>query len=146
MIITFSAILFSLVFLFRGLQKNNIFLFHIVTMIAIAYYCEYQLGWKVFPFSKNSFLLFIIFHLPLINIFTFFAYGKDKSYAKRGEWRIPEIQLHTLEILGGTIGAFVGQKFFHHKNKKKSFLAIFWVTTIAQVFILYYIAKYFYWI
>ena len=70
------------------------------------------------------------------------AYGRDKYCAKHGKWRIPEIQLHTLELMGGTIGAILGQKIFHHKNKKKSYLATFWATVIIQLGIIFFILKY----
>jgi len=142
MTITFATILFSLFFLFKGLQKNIFFLLYTVTMILIAYWCENYLGWRVSFFGKTSLLLFVLFHFPFINLFTFFAYGRDKRLAQRGEWRIPEIQLHTLELLGGTIGAICGQKIFHHKNKKKSYMATFFATIILQVGIILYILHY----
>ena len=142
MIITFSTILFSFLLIFRGVKKNAFFILYLVSMILSAYLAENYLGWKVALFSKTSFLLFILFHLPLINLFTFWAYGRDKYLAKKHEWRIPEIQLHTLEILGGTIGAFIGQKVFKHKYKKKSFLATFWATVVIQISLIIFILKY----
>ena len=107
------------------------------------YFLENYQGWRVALFSKNALMLFVLFHLPLINLFTFLAYGRDKGLAKRGEWRIPEIQLHTLELLGGTIGAILGQKIFHHKNKKKTYLATFWFVVLLQLGVIFYILKYF---
>jgi uncharacterized membrane protein YsdA (DUF1294 family) len=142
MVITFSAILFSLLFLFKGLQKNFFFIFYVFTMILTAYYCENKLGWHVKIFNKAAFLIFLLFHLPYINFFTFAAYGKDKRAAQKGEWRIPEIQLHTLELLGGTIGAFIGQKFFHHKNKKKSYMATFFANVFLQICLIVFIINY----
>ena len=111
-------------------------------MLGFAYLCESYSGWHVSPYSNVAFLLFALFHLPLINIFTFAMYGIDKKRAKNGEWRIPEIQIHSMELLGGTIGAYIGQRFFHHKNKKKSFLATFWAVLFIQTAIIFYIIKY----
>lgn len=125
MTITFATLIFAFLFLFKGVQKNTIFLLYATAMVLTAYYCENNLGWRVRPFTKVAFMLFVLFHLPMINLFTFLAYGKDKRSAQRGEWRIPEIQLHTMELMGGTIGAIAGQKFFHHKNKKKAYMATF---------------------
>lgn len=142
MIITFSTILFVLFFAFKGLQKNVFFILYAVSMIFAAYWCENYLGWRISLFGKTAFLLFVLFHLPLINIFTFLAYGRDKSLAKHNEWRIPEVHLHTLELLGGTIGAFLGQKIFHHKNKKKSYMATFFATIVIQVGVVVLILKY----
>lgn len=139
MILTFSTILFSFLFLFKGLQKNTFFILYAAAMISAAYWCENNLGWRVVAFNKQAFLLFILFHLPLINLFTFFAYGRDKKCAQRGEWRIPEVQLHTLELLGGTLGAIAGQKIFHHKNKKKSYMATFFAAVFIQIGIVLYI-------
>lgn len=141
MIITFATLIFTFLFLFKGVQKNTFFIFYALTMVGIAFYCENYLGWHLRLFGKSTFMLFFLFHFPLINLFTFLAYGRDKQCAKRGEWRIPEVQLHTLELLGGTIGALAGQKFFHHKNKKKTYMATFLAATLLQLGILYYIVK-----
>ena len=142
MIITFSAILFTFLFLFQGVRKNSFFLLYAFSMIFCAYFAENHLGWRVILFSKTSFLLFILFHIPLINIFCFFAYGRDKHLAKTGGWRIPEIQIHTLELLGGTLGAIMGQKVFRHKTKKKSYRATFFATIVIQLGIVFFILKY----
>ena len=142
MVITFSAVLFTLFVVFKGLQKNVFFLLYSASMILSAYWCENRLGWRVVPFGKVSFLTFILFHFPLINLFTFGAYGRDKKLAQRGEWRIPEIHLHTLELLGGTIGAIVGQKFFRHKYKKRSYMVTFFATIIIQLGLIVYILHY----
>jgi len=143
MTITFACILFGFVFLFSGVRKNTFFILYMMSMIGLAYILETYWGWRVRLFSKNAFLLFLLFHIPLINLFTFFAYGRDKYCAKNNLWRIPEIQLHTMEILGGTIGAIVAQKFFHHKNKKKSYMATFFATIIIQIGVIFYILNYF---
>lgn len=142
MIITFAALIFAFLFLFKGVQKNTFFLFYTVSMIAAAFYCENYLRWHVTPFAKSAFLLFILFHILFINLFTFLAYGKDKRCAKRGEWRIPETQLHTLELLGGIIGAIAGQKIFHHKNKKKAYMATFFAAIFIQLSIVFLILRY----
>ena len=142
MVITFSVVLFTLFFIFRGLQRNVFFLFYSTSMILSAYWCENHLGFHFVPFSKASFLIFVLFHFPLINLFTFWAYGRDKKLAQRGEWRIPEAHLHTLELLGGTIGAIAGQKIFHHKYKKRSYMATFFATIIIQLGLIVYILHY----
>jgi hypothetical protein len=45
----------------------------------------------------------------------------DKSYAKKGARRIPEKTLLLWAFLGGSIGAFLGMKVFHHKTLKPKF-------------------------
>ena len=62
-------------------------------------------------------LKYVLYYLAAINLITFFVYGIDKWRAKRGAWRIPEKTLFLLPILGGSIGAIIGMKAFHHKTK-----------------------------
>ena len=56
-----------------------------------------------------------------INVLTFFVYGIDKWKAKRSKWRIPEATLLLLAVLGGSIGAILGMKVWHHKTLHKKF-------------------------
>lgn len=60
-----------------------------------------------------------------INILAFLFYGLDKLKARRKSWRIPELNLILLGILGGGLGSLAAMVFFHHKlNKKKFFLGV----------------------
>ena len=63
----------------------------------------------------------IIAYLLGINIVTFIIYGIDKLKAKKGWWRIPEATLLLLALVGGSIGAWVGMKVWHHKTMHKKF-------------------------
>ena len=63
----------------------------------------------------------IIIYLLVINIATFFTYGIDKWKAKKSKWRIREASLLTLAVLGGSIGAWLGMKVWHHKTMHKKF-------------------------
>lgn len=65
----------------------------------------------------QNLLQYILYYLAAINVVTFFVYGIDKRRAKKGAWRISEKTLFLLPILGGSIGAIAGMKFFHHKTK-----------------------------
>ena len=55
--------------------------------------------------------------LLAINLVTFAVYGADKRRAKRGAWRVPEKTLFLLPLLGGSVGALLGMRVFHHKTK-----------------------------
>lgn len=56
-------------------------------------------------------------YLVLMNLVTFWVYGADKRWARRGRWRVPERTLFLLPLLGGSIGALLGMRVFHHKTK-----------------------------
>ena len=65
-------------------------------------------------------------YLLLINLLTFLIFGLDKWKAKRKEKnervrRVPEKTLFLLSALGGSIGALLGMKAFHHKTLHKTF-------------------------
>lgn len=65
--------------------------------------------------------MILIYWLILVNLAAFILYGMDKSYAKKGARRIPEKTLLLWAFLGGSIGAFLGMKIFHHKTLKPKF-------------------------
>lgn len=56
-------------------------------------------------------------YLLLINGVGFLLMGIDKRRAKRGAWRISEKSLFLTPLLGGTVGAILGMRVFHHKTK-----------------------------
>ena len=55
--------------------------------------------------------------LAVINLLTFIVYGADKRRARKGKWRVPEKTLFLLPLLGGSIGALLGMRVFHHKTR-----------------------------
>ena len=63
----------------------------------------------------------ILIYVVIINVVTFFIYGIDKWKAKKSRWRIREAALLGLAVLGGSIGAWVGMKVWHHKTLHKKF-------------------------
>lgn len=63
----------------------------------------------------------VLIYLVAINIVTFFVYGIDKWKAKRSKWRIEESTLLWWAAAGGSIGALLGMKAWHHKTMHKKF-------------------------
>ena len=63
----------------------------------------------------------VLIYLAVINLVTFFMYGIDKWKAKKSKWRIRETALLGLAVLGGSIGAWLGMKVWHHKTQHKKF-------------------------
>ena len=78
--------------------------------------------------------------LIIINLVTFFVFGVDKWKAKRKETRestrrVPERTLFLLAILGGSAGALLGMKAWHHKTLHKTFRFGIPVILILQILI-----------
>ena len=69
----------------------------------------------------NTPILTLIALLALLNLITFIVYGIDKYKARTGKWRISESTLLLLAIMGGSIGALLGIKVWHHKTMHKKF-------------------------
>ena len=63
----------------------------------------------------------ILYYLVAVNITTLLVYGIDKLKAKKSKWRIPESTLLFLAVIGGSIGALLGMKIWHHKTMHKKF-------------------------
>ena len=68
-----------------------------------------------------SFLPVILIYLAVVNMVAFFMYGIDKRKAKRAKWRIPEATLLGIAVIGGSIGAWLGMKVWHHKTMHNKF-------------------------
>lgn len=81
----------------------------------------------------------ILGYLVIINIVTFVVYGIDKWKAKRGNWRISEATLLMLAVIGGTIGALLGMKVWHHKTMHKKFKYGVPLIFFIQVFLVCYL-------
>lgn len=141
MVITFSAILIGLLAFFRPLQKNKFYMLHAAIVILSAYYVETHY-FRASIFGTKTLLLFLVFHLVSVNITTFVAYYLDKRAAVRHAWRVPENTLHTLEFLGGWLGALLAQKIFRHKTSKKSFRHMFLLMIFLEFLAIYIILSY----
>lgn len=63
----------------------------------------------------------LAYYLLAINVVAFIMYGIDKYKTKKAKWRIPEATLLLLDVLGGSIGAWIGMKVWHHKTMHKKF-------------------------
>jgi uncharacterized membrane protein YsdA (DUF1294 family) len=67
-----------------------------------------------------------------ITLVTFAAHGWDKYRAQTASSRVPEVTLHLLTLLGGTLGALAGRSRFHHKTRKQTFRVVFWAIVAFQ--------------
>ncbi len=64
---------------------------------------------------------------------TFLVYGYDKACAVAGAWRVPEANLHLLELLGGWPGALLAQDYYRHKRSKQSYQIVYWAIVALHV-------------
>ena len=75
----------------------------------------------------------------LLNLVSFLLFGLDKWKAMHGRWRIPESTLLLSAALGGSTGAFLGMKMFHHKTRKAKFYLGVPALWIIQVILRWYL-------
>jgi len=142
MVLAFAAILFGLAVLVPLLQRNRFYLLNSALVVGSAWFVETHIFRIRDIFSYKTVLLFLVFHIVCINITTFIAYGADKKAAIRGQWRVPERDLHTLEFLGGWMGAWLAQKFFRHKTVKKSYQRMYKLMIVMEFAALWCILKF----
>ena len=72
--------------------------------------------------SMKDYQHIVLIYLVIINVVTFFMYGIDKWRARKSKWRIKETTLLGMAVLGGSIGAWLGMKAWHHKTMHKKFI------------------------
>ena len=97
----------------------------------------------------------LLYYLIVINIVTFLVYGIDKwrptsgrllptgrKKAKQGSWRISEATLLILAVIGGSIGALLGMKVWHHKTMHKKFKYGLPLILMAQIALIYFICNF----
>ena len=92
-----------------------------------------------------------LYYLIVINVVTFLVYGIDKWKAKQGSScrasdhrssrRISETTLLTLAVIGGSIGALLGMKVWHHKTLHKKFKYGLPLILLAQIALIYLICR-----
>lgn len=83
-------------------------------------------GFSTVAFLFGSPWRFAMTWLVVINLVTFLVFGFDKLKAKWKEKhetvrRVPEKTLFFLSAIGGSLGALLGMRVFHHKTLHKSF-------------------------
>lgn len=81
-------------------------------------------------------MLFLAYGL-VVNLITFLTFAWDKRRAENNKRRIPEKQLHTLTLIGGSIGAWFAIFRLRHKNRKFSFLIITILISIVHLGLIY---------
>ena len=86
----------------------------------------------------------IMGYLLIVNVLAFIIYGFDKYQARKAGRRIPEATLLIWAGIGGSIGAWMGMKLWHHKTLYKKFkYGIPILITMQVAFVVYMYTNYF---
>ena len=88
--------------------------------------------------SNPTALHVALIYLAVINVVTFFMYGIDKWKARKSKWRISEATLLLMAAIGGSVGAWLGMKVWHHKTLHKKFrygIPLILITQLALLFL-----------
>lgn len=62
-------------------------------------------------------------YLAIINIFAFALTAYDKHAAKAGKWRVRELTLIAVSIVGGAVAMLLAMMLMRHKTRKLKFMA-----------------------
>jgi len=120
------------------MQRRRPVLFHMLVSLILA--SLLALGtWRLFHLSWNwpAALWAWVFGITLT---TFAYYGWDKRQARRDGARVPEMVLHMLALIGGSLGAYAGMQLFRHKTLKGRFRLMFWLIALLQMGLLIWLA------
>jgi uncharacterized membrane protein YsdA (DUF1294 family) len=85
-------------------------------------------AWKVFVQYDFAWVMVVY---GLASLISFVMYRADKQAAQNSQRRMPEKNLHMVELLGGWPGAAVAQVVFRHKSRKIQYQQFF----VAIIFI-----------
>jgi uncharacterized membrane protein YsdA (DUF1294 family) len=113
-------------------KTETTLLFAIVPLLIVGFIFSQA----IVPLSENAYSVWLV----AWGIATFVTYGMDKLLARLGWWRVPEILLHVLAVVGGFAGGWLGMLIFWHKVRKTSFWVVLFVSTLihgAAVYWLY---------
>lgn len=91
-------------------------------------YSLFSLHWFLGWFLSASVVAFVLF-------------GFDKQSARMGRLRVPELVLHGMAFVGGSFGALLGMRVFHHKTAKREFRVVMWLIVFVQCAIALYLHR-----
>jgi uncharacterized membrane protein YsdA (DUF1294 family) len=83
----------------------------------------------------------LLYYFVCVNVLTFLVYGIDKSKARQGKWRISEATLLLFAVIGGSIGAWLGMRVWHHKTMHKKFKYGIPAILMIHIIIIGYLSK-----
>ena len=81
----------------------------------------------------------IISYIVSINVIAFVLYGYDKMISNTDKTRVPEVVLHLVSLVGGSLAALFAQNLFRHKINKYKFKLIFWFIVFIQAVLIWFV-------
>lgn len=78
-------------------------------------------------------------YIIITSIIAFTAMFCDKRRAVKNKWRIKEITLITLSLIGGGMGGYLGMRIFHHKTKHRKFQILLPLSAVLWLAVLIYL-------
>ncbi|MDI1262470.1 MAG: DUF1294 domain-containing protein [bacterium] len=66
-------------------------------------------------------ILLAVTLLVIVNAAVFVLFMLDKHLAKERSRRVPESTLLLVALIGGSVGAIIGQQYWRHKTQKSRF-------------------------
>lgn len=82
---------------------------------------------------------YLAYFIVGMSVLSFILYAMDKNAAEKRRWRTPESTFHMLSLLGGWPGAMIAQQGFRHKNRKRSFQIVFWLTVAGNLALVWFL-------
>jgi len=88
------------------------------------------LAWSV---HSGHVPLWFAYAISTASVVTFLLYLVDKQASRARRRRVPEANLHLLELIGGWPGALLGQLLLRHKSSKRDYQWVFWCIVATNV-------------
>ena len=86
-------------------------------------------------------IIVIASYFIFFNLLGLILMGIDKHNARKKIWRIPEANLFTVALFGGSLGTTIGMFLFHHKTRHPRFVygmpAILIIQIILMIVLIY---------
>ncbi|GAN00522.1 integral membrane protein [alpha proteobacterium U9-1i] len=73
--------------------------------------------------------------LGVINLFAFVLFWWDKRASEANRSRVPEKELLGLALVGGALGALLGQQLFRHKTRKEPFRTYLRLAAVLNILV-----------